>query len=79
VQSPLRDLNLIQSNFQDFKAGQFATITLNRIDGNNTINAANAKAGVTTSGTEIGADNQTVTVQILDDQNNAGHADHDGK
>jgi 5-hydroxyisourate hydrolase-like protein (transthyretin family) len=41
-------------------------ITMAAVDGNDVINASQAAAGVTISGTETGADGQTVTVQIVD-------------
>src|SRR6202011_440680 len=42
------------------------SITMAAVDGNDVINASQANLGVTISGTETGADGQTVTVQILD-------------
>ena len=45
------------------------TIAINAIDGNNVINAAEAAAGVTISGTETYVDGQTVTVEILNSSN----------
>src|ERR1019366_2027228 len=45
------------------------TITMAAIDGNDVINASQAAAGVTISGTETGADGSTVTVTILDASN----------
>jgi FecR protein/Bacterial Ig-like domain len=45
-------------------------VTMAQVDGNDDITAANAQAGVTISGTESGADGQTVTVKVLDSHNN---------
>ena len=45
------------------------SITMAPVGGNDVITAAQASAGVTISGTETGADGQTVTIQILDSKN----------
>jgi FecR protein/Bacterial Ig-like domain len=47
-----------------------ASISIAAIDGNNIVNSSNAQAGFVISGSEAGADGQTVTVTILDGSSN---------